>query len=240
MKLIDFYIIKRYIGTFSVMLLLFIPIGIMVDLAEKIDKLKEKEVPLESILEYYIDFTWYFANLLFPIFLFLSVIWFTSKLADNTEVIAILSSGISFFRYLRPFLLGASFIAVFAFFAVYFFIMAKRNKTQSQAIKEVNLSKKNSFFKGVLLAALNLLTIPYYSGLNAMWNEAGWIKFEAKDITTFVVAAGVGTFSVLYLYTFYFDKMETKTNRFSKNSNYILSALMLLLLIITLIRIMYR
>ncbi|KAB5489351.1 MULTISPECIES: LysE family transporter [Flagellimonas] len=129
-------------------------------------------------------------------------------------------------------------IAIFAFFALYFFIAAKRKKTQK--IKKVNLSKKNSFFKGILLAAVNLLTIPYYSGLNAMWNEAGWIKFEAKDITTFVVAAGAGTFSVLYLYTFYFDKLETKTNRFSKNSNYILSALMLLLLVITLIRIFYR
>ncbi|MCB0371530.1 MAG: LysE family transporter [Muricauda sp.] len=129
-------------------------------------------------------------------------------------------------------------IAVFAIFAVYFFIMAKRNKKQQ--IKEVNLSKKNSFFKGVLLAALNLLTIPYYSGLNAMWNEAGWIKFEAQDITTFVVASGAGTFSVLYLYTFYFDKLETKTNRFSKNSNYILSALMVVLLVITLMRILYR
>lgn len=129
-------------------------------------------------------------------------------------------------------------IAVFAFFAIYFFVTAKRNKEQK--LKEVKVSKKNSFYKGVLLAALNLLTIPYYSGLNAMWNEAGWIKFEAKDITTFVVAAGAGTFSVLYLYTFYFDKLETKTNRFSKNSNYILSALMLVLLVITLIRIFYR
>ncbi|WP_228236305.1 LysE family transporter [Allomuricauda sp. M10] len=129
-------------------------------------------------------------------------------------------------------------IAIFAFFAIYFFIVAKQNKEKK--LKKVNLSKKNSFFKGVLLAALNLLTIPYYSGLNAMWNEAGWIKFEAQDITTFVVAAGTGTFAVLYLYTFYFDKLETKTNRFSKNSNYILSALMLLLLIITLMRILYR
>lgn len=129
-------------------------------------------------------------------------------------------------------------IAIFAFFAIYFFVIAKRYKEKK--FKEVNLSKKNSFYKGLLLAALNLLTIPYYSGLNAMWNEAGWIKFEAQDITTFVVAAGAGTFSVLYLYTFYFDKLETKTNRFSKNSNYILSALMLLLLVITLIRIFYR
>ena len=127
MKLIDFYIIKRYLGTFSVMLLLFIPIGVMVDVAEKVDKFKEKEVPFVDILEYYIDFTWYFANLLFPIFLFLSVIWFTSKLAKNTEVIAILSSGISFFRYLRPFLLGATLIAVFAFFAG-MYIVPKSNQ----------------------------------------------------------------------------------------------------------------
>ncbi|WP_136466007.1 LysE family transporter [Flagellimonas onchidii] len=129
-------------------------------------------------------------------------------------------------------------LIVFAFFAVYFFVVAKRNKKQE--MPEVKVSRRNSFFKGTLLAALNLLTIPYYSGLNAMWNEAGWIKFEAWDITTFVVAAGAGTFSVLYLYTFYFNKLETKTNRFSKNSNYILSALMLVLLVITLIRIFYK
>ncbi|MDC1216806.1 LptF/LptG family permease [Flavobacteriaceae bacterium] len=117
MKLVDLYIIKRYIGTFVVMILLFIPIGIMVDIAEKIDKFKENEAPFREILNYYIDFTWYFANALFPIFLFLSVIWFTSKLANNTEIIAILSSGISFFRFLRPFLLAATFIAISAFFA---------------------------------------------------------------------------------------------------------------------------
>ncbi|MEM8846016.1 MAG: LysE family transporter [Bacteroidota bacterium] len=129
-------------------------------------------------------------------------------------------------------------LVVFAFFAVYFFMTAKR-KTQG-GLEQVKVSKKNSFFKGMLLAGLNLLTIPYYSGLNAMWNKAGWIKFEITDILTFVLAAGMGTFSVLYLYTFYFNKLETKTNRFSKNSNYILSALMLILLIITLIRIFYR
>lgn len=122
MKIIDWYILKRYLGTFFVMILLFIPIGIMVDLAEKIDKMREKEVPLEEILQYYIDFTWYFANLLFPIFLFLSIIWFTSKLANNTEVIAVLSSGISFNRYLRPFFLGALIIASTAFLAGMFVV----------------------------------------------------------------------------------------------------------------------
>jgi len=129
-------------------------------------------------------------------------------------------------------------IAVFAFFAIFFFLSARKQRQKS--IKTVKISKKNNFFKGVLLAALNLLTIPYYSSLNAMWNEAGWIKFELGDIITFIVAAGMGTFAVLYLYTFYFNKLEMKTNRFSKNSNYILSALMLVLLMITLIRIFYN
>nr|WP_299339783.1 LysE family transporter [Allomuricauda sp.] len=129
-------------------------------------------------------------------------------------------------------------LGVFAFFAIYFFVTAKKKKKGS--MKSVKVSKKNSFFKGMLLAALNLLTIPYYSGLNAMWNSAGWIKFEITDILTFVLAAGTGTFSVLYLYTFYFNKLETKTNRFSKNSNYILSVLMVILLVITLFRIFYK
>tara|TARA_X000001036_G_scaffold106841_1_gene99898 strand:+ start:1430 stop:2560 length:1131 start_codon:yes stop_codon:yes gene_type:complete len=117
MKIIDRYIIVKYLSTFLVMLMMFIPIGIMVDMAEKIDKFKENEVPINAIVDYYYDFTWYFANLLFPIFLFLAVIWFTSKLANNTEVIALLSSGISFNRFIRPFMISASIVAIFAFFA---------------------------------------------------------------------------------------------------------------------------
>jgi threonine/homoserine/homoserine lactone efflux protein len=126
-------------------------------------------------------------------------------------------------------------VGVFAFFAVYFYIAARRNKKKKP--KLVKVSKKNSFFKGMLLAALNLLTIPYYSGVNIMWNASGWIKFEVWDIVTFILAVGSGTFSVLYMYTIYFNKLEARTNRFSKNSNYVLSVLMVVLLIITLIRI---
>ena len=104
------------------MLSLFIPVAIMVDLAEKIDKFKEKEIPTNDIINYYYDFIWYFANLLFPVFLFLAVIWFTSKLANNTEVIAILSSGISFLRFLRPYIISASIIAVFSFISGMFIV----------------------------------------------------------------------------------------------------------------------
>ncbi|WP_372918519.1 LptF/LptG family permease [Salegentibacter sp.] len=110
MKILDWYILKRYLGTFFLMLLLFIPIGITVNLAEKIDKILENEVPFIEVALYYLDFTVYFANLLFPLFLFLSVIWFTSKLANNTEIIAFLSSGVSFYRFLRPYLIGATIV----------------------------------------------------------------------------------------------------------------------------------
>ena len=112
MKILDWYILKRYLGTFIMMLVLFIPIGITVNLAEKIDKILENEVPFIEVVYYYIDFTVYFANLLFPIFLFLSVIWFTSKLAMNTEIVAFLSSGVSFYRFLRPYLVGATIVCI--------------------------------------------------------------------------------------------------------------------------------
>lgn len=129
-------------------------------------------------------------------------------------------------------------LGIFAFLAVYFFVKAKKIKPNK--IRIVKMSKKNSFFKGMLLAALNLLTIPYYSGLNVMWNASGWIKFQVWDIATFILAAGSGTFTVLYLYTFYFNKLELKTKNFSKNSNYVISVLMVILLIITVIRLFYR
>ena len=129
-------------------------------------------------------------------------------------------------------------LAVFGFFAVFFFTKARQNKPQEQ--KPIQVSKRNSYLKGFLLAAVNLLTIPYYAGLNAMWNASGWIKFEGTDVVTFVLAAGLGTFSVLYLYVFYFNKLDLKSEGFSKNANYILSALMMVLLIVTLFRIFYQ
>lgn len=96
------------------MLLLFIPIGITVDLSEKVGKMIQNKAPFNAILVYYGDFTVYFANLLLPLFLFLSVIWFTSKLANNTEIVAFLSSGVSFSRFLRPYIIGGTLVAIFA------------------------------------------------------------------------------------------------------------------------------
>ena len=122
MKKIDWYIFKRYLVTFTAMLLMFIPIGIIIDVSEKINRMIENKVAFKDVLVYYYGFTIYFANLLFPIFLFLSIIWFTSKLANNSEIIAILSSGISFTRFLRPYLIGATLVS-FVTLLMGFFIL---------------------------------------------------------------------------------------------------------------------
>ncbi|UFH46234.1 LptF/LptG family permease [Flavobacterium galactosidilyticum] len=124
LTIIDKYILKRYLATFLTMLLLFVPIGIVVDVSEKINFMLENKVPLLEIAFYYYNFTVYFANSLFPIFLFLSVIWFTSKLANDTEIIAILSSGISFTRFMRPYIIGASIVSVFVLLMGFFVVPA--------------------------------------------------------------------------------------------------------------------
>jgi lipopolysaccharide export system permease protein len=122
LTIIDKYILKRYLATFSAMLLMFIPIGIVIDVSEKINFMLENKVPFIEIAIYYYHFTIYFANSLFPIFLFLSIIWFTSKLANNTEIIAILSSGISFTRFLRPFIIGATIVSIFVLLMGFFVV----------------------------------------------------------------------------------------------------------------------
>tara|TARA_B100001057_G_C22692421_1_gene888325 strand:+ start:73 stop:1086 length:1014 start_codon:yes stop_codon:yes gene_type:complete len=114
---------------------LFIPIGIMVDFAEKIDKFRENEVPADLILNYYVDFIWYFGSQLYPVFLFLAVIFFTSKLANNTEITAILSSGLSFRRFAKPYFISSSIIVVLALFSG-MFIVPKSNQNFNEFIAE--------------------------------------------------------------------------------------------------------
>lgn len=128
-------------------------------------------------------------------------------------------------------------LVVFTILAIFFFLKGK--KQNDHPIDFEQGKKRSSFTKGLFLAAINLLTIPYYSGLNSVFHTQGFMNYKVIDEVVFILAAGLGTFLVMYLYAFYFNKMERKTNRFSKNSNYILSGLMLVLLVITLIKIFY-
>jgi lipopolysaccharide export system permease protein len=113
---IDFYIIKKFLGTFFYAIALIISISIVFDISEKVDDFMTKDVPLKSIVfDYYLNFVPYFANLFSGLFTFIAVIYFTSKLAYNTEIIAILSSGVSYNRLMRPYMIGATVIVLFSY-----------------------------------------------------------------------------------------------------------------------------
>ena len=108
MKKLDWYIVKKFLGTFFFTLALILLIVIIFDISEKIDNFLEHDVSITSIIfDYYFNFIPYFGNLFSPLFIFISVIFFTSKMASDTEIIAILNSGMSFLRLLRPFMLSA-------------------------------------------------------------------------------------------------------------------------------------
>ena len=108
MKLLDRYITRKFLGTFFFSLGLIIVIAVVFDISEKLDDFIEKEAPLKKIVfDYYLNFIPYFANLFAPLFVFISVIYFTSRMAANTEIVAILNSGISFRRMLFPYFLSA-------------------------------------------------------------------------------------------------------------------------------------
>lgn len=113
MKKLDLYIVKKFLGTFIFAILLIISIAVVFDFVEKIDDFLEKGAPMSAILwNYYKNFIPYFANLFTPLFVFIAVIFFTSKMAYDSEIIAILSSGVSFKRMMYPYFMGALIIAI--------------------------------------------------------------------------------------------------------------------------------
>lgn len=201
LSILDRYILKRYLGTFTLLLLLFIPIGITVHLAEKIGKILENEVPFIEVMIYLYDFTIYFANLLFPLFLFLSVIWFTSKLASNTEIVAFLSSGVSYYRFLRPYLIGATIVCLSALvFSMYlapkaslgfnefsytYLKKGKQDREQSNVYTQINANDYLyvSYFNVKEKIGSNF-TLEHFEGNEMKYKiGASQIKFNEADST---------------------------------------------------------
>jgi lipopolysaccharide export system permease protein len=115
-KIIDYYISKKFLGTFFYSIALIISIATVFDISENLDEFISKDIPTKDIVfQYYMNFIPYFANLFSPLFTFISVIYFTSRMAYNTEIIAILSSGMSYKRMMRPYLVSATLIATFSY-----------------------------------------------------------------------------------------------------------------------------
>ncbi len=117
LKRMDRYIIAKFIGTYIYSILLIISISIVFDVNENLAKFTNYHAPLRAIVfDYYANFVPYFANLFSPLFVFIAVIFFTSKLAGNSEIIAMLACGMSFKRLLRPYIISAALIATLNFF----------------------------------------------------------------------------------------------------------------------------
>ena len=129
-KKIDAYIVSKFITTFFVALILIIGIVIIFDISEKIDNFVAKEAPLKAVIfDYYLNFIPYFMNMFSPLFVFITVIFFTSKMAADSEIIAILSCGISFHRMMVPYIFSATLIALLSL-CLNLFIIPDANKTR--------------------------------------------------------------------------------------------------------------
>lgn len=113
---LDWYIIRKFLGTFFFSIVLILSIAIVFDLTEKLDNFFEHQVPLrEIIVDYYIPFIPYYMNMFSSLFIFISVIFFTSKLAGNSEIIAMHAAGMSYHRLMVPYAISATILFVLSF-----------------------------------------------------------------------------------------------------------------------------
>ena len=136
MKKLDLYIMRKFLGTFFFSMLMILAIVVVFDVSEKMEKFLEHEATLNAIVfDYYKNFLPYFANAFSSLFTFVSVIFFTSKMASDTEIIAILSTGISFKRLMLPYLMAATVIASLSFL-LGGYIIPKANVDRSEFEKQ--------------------------------------------------------------------------------------------------------
>ncbi len=145
LKKIDIYIIRKFLGTFFLSIALIIIIVIAFDISEKIDDFIERQAPFSAIFfQYYLNFIPYFVNLFSPLFTFIAVVYFTSRMASNMEIAAILTCGISYRRLLRPFILSAVALAILNFWLSNFMIPPankKRLAFEEQYVKSIQKTR---------------------------------------------------------------------------------------------------
>lgn len=147
-KKIDRYIIRKFIGTYIFSIVLIISISIVFDVNDNLAKFSTYHAPLRAIVfDYYANFIPYFANLFSPLFVFIAVIFFTSKLAGDSEIIAMLSTGMSFKRLLRPYMISAAMISILNFYLGAYIIpkgtVIKQNFESLYKNKQKNSSASN-------------------------------------------------------------------------------------------------
>jgi lipopolysaccharide export system permease protein len=190
LKIIDWYIIKKFIGTYFFAILLVIAISVMFDFNEKLDKFIKNEAPVQAILfDFYLNFIPYFINLFSPLFVFIAVIFFTSRLADNSEIIALLSSGISFKRLMRPYMISAAFIAVMTFL-LNSYIIPPANVTRIEFQNKYVRDKRVSYSANIQLE-VEPGVIAYFDRFDAITNTGyrfSLERFENKELKSRMTA----------------------------------------------------
>lgn len=155
MKIIDRYIIQKFLGTFFFTMALIILIVVVIDLSEKVDDFIEKKAPFSAIvLDYYVNFIPYYVSLLSPLFIFIAVIFFTAQLANRSEIIAILGSGVNYSRFLFPYFVGATIIGLLNFILAAFIVPPCHKK--AEAFEDIYVRSK----KKVLASEIYLRPAP--------------------------------------------------------------------------------
>ena len=145
LKKLDIYIIKKFLGTYFFAIALIMAIAVVFDFNERLDSFIRNDAPVSKIIfDYYLNFIPYFANLFSPLFTFVAVIFFTSQLADNSEIIAMLASGMSFKRLMRPYMISAAVIAAVTF-ALNSFIIPPANVTRIKFQNEYIKNKETTY-----------------------------------------------------------------------------------------------
>ncbi len=185
LKIIDIYIIKKFLGTFFYAISLLILIVIIFDVSENLDSFIQKEAPLKAIVfDYYLNFIPYFINLFIYLFTFISVIFFTSKLAGDSEIIAILSSGVSFWRLLYPYMISAVLLALLSFYLGNFLI--PKTNEERRVFKNAymeNLTKDKSKNLHIQIAPNTFVFVESYNSKLNTGYKFSLEKFDGQKLT---------------------------------------------------------
>ncbi len=184
MKILDKYLLKKYFSSFIFTIVLLIPIAIAIDVSEKMKHfLKHDDLSIFDIIkDYYINFVIFYTNMFMPLALFIAVILFTSKLASNTEIIAMNSGGISFARVSKPFIFGALIIFLVAFYANHF-VVPNANK-EKETFEEKYLRNRKHAKNRVQNISLQLNKngdYIYIKDFNLLQNSGNYFSYEHFD-----------------------------------------------------------
>ena len=194
LKRIDRYLIAKFLGTYFFSLILIITVAVVFDYNENVDKFTTNHAPWNAIFfQYYLNFIPYYCNLFSALFVFLSVIFFTSKLADNSEIIAMISSGMSFGRLMRPYMISAALIAAMSFYLGSEVIPRGSIKRLAFENQYKRLKKNPTYADNVQMQVDTgvIAFLEHFDGITKTGHHFSLDKFEHKKLVSHLTATSV-------------------------------------------------